>query len=435
MTEDQAALEFAVRHAGKLRFCHDTGAWFDWDGSIWRRNRTGAAFQFARELARDLAAREPDRIRYVSSKTSFAAGVERFARSDPTFAVTSEDWDRDGFSLGTPKGTVDLRTGELRKSDPNDGISKSTLTEPAAKIDCPLWLTFLNEATDDDDALIRFLQQWCGYCLTGSVQEHALLFVHGGGGEGKSTFVNTVAKVMGDYAVTAGMETFVASRFDRHPTEIAMLRGGRLVTASETEDNRSWAEAKIKSLTGGDPITAHFMHKDAFTFQPQFKLTIVGNHRPGLRNVDDAMRRRLNIVPFTRKPSRPDPDLPEKLLQEAPGILRWMIEGCLDWRRNGLIRPSVVTAETADYFAEQDTFRQWLDEECDCEIGNEWKSARVGELWKSWQAYAVAASAPAGSQTSFSDRLKKLGFEKHKGGKGIRYFRGVTLLREVAGGD
>jgi putative DNA primase/helicase len=233
---------------------------------------------------------------------------------------------------------------------------------------------------------------------------------------------------MGDYAVTSAMDTFVATRSSRHPTELAMLRGARLVTASETEEGRSWAEARIKQLTGGDPVTAHFMRQDDFTFEPQFKLTIIGNHRPTLNNVDEAMRRRFSVVPFTRRPPKPDPDLPRKLIAEAPAILRWMIDGCLDWGCNGLIRPDAVTKETADYFSEQDTFSQWLGEECDCETDNRHKMERVGDLWTSWKLYAVAANEPTGTQKSFSENLSKKGYEKHKGAKGVRYYRGIRLL-------
>ena len=154
--------------------------------------------------------------------------------------------------------------------------------------------------------LQRFLQQMAGYCLTGDISEHALFFVYGTGGNGKGVFLNTVAGILGDYAATAAMDTFTASQGDRHPTDLAMLRGARLVTAAETEEGRAWAESRIKQLTGGDPITARFMRQDFFTFQPAFKLVIVGNHKPVLRNVDEAARRRFNIIPFTRKPPKPD---------------------------------------------------------------------------------------------------------------------------------
>jgi putative DNA primase/helicase len=433
VTEDHGAIEFARRYGGRLRYCHDTGSWFEWTGSIWRQNKTGLAFQFARELARDLAITEPDKIRYITSKTSFAAGVERFARSDPAFAVTCDKWDSDPMLLGTPAGTVNLRTGLLRRSDQSDGITKATAVAPDEKAACPKWLAFLNDATAGDTSFIRFLQQWAGYCLTGLTREQALVFVHGAGGEGKSVFVKALTRILGDYATVAPMDAFTASRGDKHPTDLAMLRGARLVCASETEEGRAWAESRIKQMTGGDPISARFMRRDFFTFIPSFKLTIIGNHRPSLQNVDDAMRRRFNIVPFIRKPAKPDPLLGEKLQAEAPAILQWIIDGCLDWQRNGLIRPDVVKAETADYFSEQDLFAQWLGDECDCDRGNEWKTATSGELFASWKAYAIAANEPTGSQKAFSDRLTKAGFQKKRGTGGARLFEGIRLRGLVTG--
>jgi putative DNA primase/helicase len=222
----------------------------------------------------------------------------------------------------------------------------------------------LEEATGRNDALIRFLGQWAGYCLTGSTREHALLFLHGGGGNGKSVFLNTIAAIMGDYAAQAPLDAFHAAQGDKHPADIAMMRGARMVVASETEEGRQWAEAKIKALTGGDKITARFMRQDFFTFTPAFKLTVAGNHKPGLRNVDEAMRRRFLMVPFNHRPAHPDPDLARKLRAEWPGILAWMIEGCRDWQRHGLVRPDAVTEATRDYFEAQDVMGRWLKERC-----------------------------------------------------------------------
>ena len=155
----------------------------------------------------------------------------------------------------------------------------------------PALASVFRDATGNDEDLIRFLQQWFGYCLTGVTTEHALLFVYGDGGNGKSVFLNTIASILKDYAVTSAMETFTASNSDKHPTDLAMLHGARLVTASETEAGKAWAEAKIKQMTGGDPITARFMRQDFFTYVPQFKLTIIGNHKLTLNNVDEAARR------------------------------------------------------------------------------------------------------------------------------------------------
>ncbi len=432
ITEDQAAIEFSRLYSGRLRYCHTRGRWFEWSGARWKENQTGIAFNYARELARDLAAKEQDRVRYVTNKTSFAGGVERFARCDPAFAVTHEAWDADPMLLGTPNGTVDLRTGKLRPSDPGDGITKSTTSAPAEHADCPRWRQFLDEATGGDAEFIRFMQQWTGYNLTGRTDEHQLLMIHGGGGEGKSTYINTVRDLLGEYAAVAATDSFTASKGEKHTTDLAMLRGARLVCANETEEGKAWAEARIKSITGGDPITARFMRQDNFTFTPQFKLTIVGNHRPALHHVDQAMRRRLNIVPFTRRPENPDPLLSDKLKVEAPGILRWAIDGCLDWQRNGLIRPAIIKVETDDYFAEQDTFRQWLAEECDCDPVNNYKTATSGALFSSWKSYSQAANEPTGTQKAFADRMTRQGFKKRKGSKGVRLFEGIRLLMTEA---
>ncbi len=325
--------------------------------------------------------------------------------------------------LGTAEGTVDLRTGNLRAANPADRITNVAGVAPAPVAKYPLWLAFLDQTTGSDTQLIRFLQQWCGYCLTGDTREHSLTFLYGPGGNGKSVCINTLVAILGDYAVTSSMETFTASRFDRHSTDLAMLRGARLVTASETEEGRAWAESRIKQLTGGDPITARFMRQDNFTFRPEFKLMIAGNHAPSLRNVDDAMKRRLIIVPFTAKPRTTDPLLEAKLRAEHGRILRWAIEGCLNWHILGLVRPSAVTNATDDYFNDQDLFGQWLDERCD--VG-ERCTAPPTKLYKSWSEYARAAGDEAGTMKSFVSELQRRGFTSGKS-NGARIYRGLRL--------
>ena len=293
--------------------------------------------------------------------------------------------------------------------------------------DCPLWLTFLDQVTKSDAGLIRFLKQWCGYCLTGDTREHALLFAHGPGNNGKGVFLNIVRAIMGEYARNAAMDTFTASQSDKHPTDLAMLRGARMVTASETEEGRAWAEARIKQMTGGDPITARFMRMDFFEFQPQFKLTIIGNHKPVLRNVDDAARRRFNMAPFLYKPPAKDMELEAKLLKEAPEILRWMIEGCLDWQKNGLIRPNVVVQATAEYFSEQDIVNQWVE---DCCLLGATQSDTLAVLFKSWSDYALANGEKPGTTKWFNQTLSRLACKSVKstpGNRGKRGFKGVGI--------
>ena len=329
MTEDKAALRFLTAYGKTLRYCHDHKAWFVWNGNTWRKNTNGFALHLARELARKISRRSDDPVKVAAGRASFASSIEALARADPGF--TAEHWDHDPYLLGTPAGTVDLRSGSLRAPDAADGITKSTAVAPAETTACPRWLQFLDEAMGGNAELIRFVQLWCGYSLTGDTRQQALVFLFGDGGNGKSVFVNAVSGILGDYAATAAMDTFVACQTERHLAELAMLRGARMVTASETEEGRFWAESRIKQLTGGDPITARFMRQNFFTYMPAFKLMIVGNHKPKLKHVDAAMCRRLHMLPFSNRPQKPDRTLEQKLQGEWPGILRWMIEGCLDW--------------------------------------------------------------------------------------------------------
>jgi putative DNA primase/helicase len=365
VTEGKVADIFTAAHAEQLRFDHTRGKWFLWDGTRWRREETKLAYRWAHEKARRAAWGHAPKTVEQAGKASFAGGVERLAQARGAFAVTHEIWDADPWLLGTPDGVIDLRTGATREARPEDYITRLTTVAPAANEDCPLWTAFLSEATGNDPGMIGFLQRWFGYCLTGITREHALVFIHGDGGNGKGVLMNTVFGIMGGHAANAVTDTFVVTRGDKHTTDLAMLDGARMVMASEVEEGQTWAEARIKAITGGDPITARFMRQDNFTFVPRFKLTISGNHKPALRGVDNSTRRRFNIVPFTRRPTTPDPELSEKLKAEWPAILRWMIEGCLEWQRNGLGAPASVSAATKDYFESQDYFGRWIEDRCD----------------------------------------------------------------------
>ena len=427
-SEDAIALTFAKRHRHDLRYCHETGAWFLWTGTHWRQEKTRLAFAWARRLCRETAAgMKNQKAAAALCRAATAAAVERLAQADRAFAVTSEIWDADPYLLGTPGGVVDLRTGKLRAARRGNHITKLVSVAPAGTSQAPRWRRFLDQATQGDQALQRFMQQVAGYALTGDTTEHALFFIYGPGGNGKSVFLNTLTNILGDYAATAAMDTFTASRGERHPTDLAMLRGARLVSVSETEEGRAWAESRIKQLTGGDKVTARFMRQDFFTYTPQFKLLIVGNHKPVLKNVDDAVRRRFNIIPFVHKPPSPDKRLEEKLKPEYPAILRWMIEGCLDWQKNGLLRPQVVREATAAYFDEQDPFGQWIEECCQtgdgrCDAGS--------ALYSSWKAFAEQHGESPGGTKSFHGQMSKRGFlpdRKYLNGKRQRVFCGIAL--------
>jgi putative DNA primase/helicase len=384
VTEGNTADAFAAAHADALRFDHTRGKWSLWDGARWKREETKLAYRWAHAEARRLAAGKGKSVVERAGRASFAAGVERLAQAGEAFAVTHEVWDGDPWSLGTPAGVIDLRTGAMRDARPEDYITRLTAVAPAVGEECPLWLKFLGEATGDDAGMIGFLRRWFGYCLTGITQEHALVFIHGDGGNGKGVVMNTVFGILGDHAVNAAMETFVVTRGDKHSTDLAMLDGARMVMASEVEEGQTWAEARIKAITGGDPITARFMRQDNFTYVPRFKLTISGNHKPALRGVDNATRRRFNIVPFNRRPATPDPELPEKLKAEWPGSLRWMVNGCLEWRREGLGAPASVAAATDDYFESQNFFGRWIEDRCNLGWGLKSTPAALLRSFEDW---------------------------------------------------
>jgi putative DNA primase/helicase len=238
-----------------------------------------------------------------------------------------------------------------------------------------------------------------------------MAFFYGTGCNGKSVLLDTVAGMMGDYHTTAPIETFTVSSSDRHPTELADLVGARLVTAIETEKGRAWAEARIKTLTGGDRVKARFMRQNFFEFKPQFKLVIAGNHQPTLSTVDEAIKRRFNLVPFavTIPPEQRDPKLAEKLRAEWPAILRWLIDGCLIWQRDRLNPPAAVTDATATYLEGQDALSAWLDERCETRPSHQERASR---LYASWKAYADRMGETAGSSKTFGPLLEGKGFPK-----------------------
>jgi len=422
LTEHKVAEHFARRSAAQLRYCHTRGAWFVWSGSHWRQNGTRLAFHWIRRTTAKLNANATAKVGVATGKAAFSAAVERFVQADPTLAVTDADWNQHPWLLATPDGTVDLRTGVLAEAERHNLLSHATAIGPSATTACPVWLAFLNQATANDPEVIAFIQRWLGYCLSGITREHALLFVYGPGGNGKGVMLNTVNGILKDYAVTAALDTFTAAQGERHSTEIAMLAGARLVMTTETEEGRAWAEARIKALTGGDPITARFMRQDNFTFVPDFKLTISGNHKPALRNVDDAARRRFLVLPFVHKPSQPNLNLVDELRAEWPGILRWMIEGCLAWQSEGLHPPEAVREATAEYFAEQDLLPQWLDDCCD--RGKEFGATAIS-LYTSWLAFLAERGEPPRSFKSFGTLLERSSFAR---ARDCQLFRGRGFL-------
>jgi putative DNA primase/helicase len=411
LTEDSLCIAFVRQFMGVLAYSWDRGQWYRWAGSHWIAETTGQAVDWARKMCRALN---------VERKTAWqslrvAAAIEKLARSDRMFAMTADKWNRDPFLLATPAGTVDLRTGELRAANPDDYITRRTLVG-AEEGEPRVWTQFLSQVTQGDEDLIRFLRQVAGYSLTGDCREECLFFLYGPGGNGKGTFVTTMQTILAEYAVNAPMDAFLRAYGERHTTDLAMLAGARLVTATETRDGRSWDDERVKALTGRDVITARFMRCDNFSFTPTFKLLVSGNHKPRLASVDDAWRRRLHVVPFTYKPPTRDDTLKDRLRDEYGQILSWAIKGCIDWQRNGLVIPARVRAETATYFESQDAFGEWLDDRCVAVS----RAAAFVDLYASYAAFCENRNERPRGSREFGDELVVRGYQRVKDAHGIR---------------
>ncbi len=425
-TEDALALAFTRRYHRDWRYVAIWGRWLVWDGQRWRTEDTLAATDLIRSVCRHAAVHADNaKIATKLASAGTVSGVERLARADRRHAATTSEWDADPWLLNTPGGVVDLRTGRRRTHERADRMTKITTATPGDG--CPIWQKFLAEVTGQDNELQAYLQRMVGYALTGSTQEHALFFLYGTGANGKSVFVNTLATIFGDYAANAPMDTFMETRTDRHPTDMAGLRGSRFVAAIETEQGRRWAESKLKNLTGGDKISARFMRQDFFEFFPQFKLFVAGNHRPAIRNIDEAMKRRLHLIPFTITvpAERRDKHLQEKLLNERDGILGWAVQGCLHWQRLGrLSPPQQVLQATEEYFEAEDALGRWINERC---VRHANAKSLTAELFNDWKLWADDAGEFIGSQKRFADLLLNRGLEKWRNSTGLRGFRGVGL--------
>lgn len=420
-----------ARVPGRLRYCARLGGWLQWDGNRWAADETGQVLDLIGTVAREIGAgakSASDRRRMGSSSLRHA--VSDYMCTTPGVSTPVSAFDSDPWVLNTPSGMVDLRTGHLLPADPVRLFTRCTAVAPDFILPTPVFDRFLVEVTGGDEELQTYLKRLAGYALTGSTREHVLAFFWGPGGNGKGVFLNTLVRLLGSYAVVAAMDTFTSSRFDRHPTELAALFGARLVTAQETQEGRNWDEARVKGITGGDPITARFMRENFFTYTPQFKLLFAGNHKPHIANLDDAMRRRFHLIPFVQVPPRRDPDLPEKLVPEWPGILAWAVEGCLEWQQHGLVPASVIRQATEAYFVDEDVLGRWLN---DTTEPRENAFIETRDLWASWQLWCAEKRERVGSERDFVHRLLNRGYTKATHPKTRRHGVRNLVLKTTAG--
>ena len=424
-TEDAVARAFAEAYAGRFVYDHTAGTWFIWNDGQWRRDLRARAFHTARMFCRAVRATQTNPPPALA-KIAFASAVERAARADPKLAVSHEVWDTDPFVLGTPDGVIDLRTGSRRAATPDLYISRYTAVTPAPPgTPAPLWQSFLDSATKQDKELQHFLLRLCGYVLTGDVTEEVLTFVYGPGGNGKGVFVAALTSILGGYAVSVPIEVFTASSRINLEYYRAQMPGARLVTASETEAQATWAELQLKEMSGNEaPLSARNPYGQPFTFLPQFKIVLVGNYAPKLKGRSPAMERRLRVLPFTNTPEKPDPDLKEKLRTEYPAILRQMIEGCLTWQRDRLGTAAAVKAATSAYFEAQDSFRRWIDERC---ILDDSLSLKPGVLLADFNAWARESGEETVAGNAFAELIDRMPGLKRDKSNGVRLVRGIGL--------
>lgn len=451
LSQDALAVDMGAKDWDRnARFVSDgLGKWLFWGRTHWVTDDRRRAFTKTRAYLRKRAsdyiewakrqveegkisgdpinflAKAEGEARALRSKSSVAA-IEELARSNPASAASVDDFDSDPMLLGTPGGTVDLRTGKVRQPSRDDMITKLTSVAPAPEGARPeRWLTFLDEIFAGDEEIIGFMQRAAGYALTGLTTEHKLLFLYGTGRNGKSVFLNVLSRIWADYARKAAAETFLNSQMERHPTDIAGLRGARLVIGSELPRGRTWNESVIKDLTGGDRMTARLMRQDFFDFDPQLTLMIAGNTQPSFRGIDEAIRARVVLVPFTVTipPERRDTGLTDKLMEEAPAILRWAIDGAIDWGLVGLSVPASVAAASQEYFDGEDIVGQFLREKVDEVAGAFIPSSALHSAFDQWrQDQGLGEWA----QNTLIKEIRSRGFEDAKS-NGQRGLRGLRL--------
>ena len=310
--------------------------------------------------------------------------------------------------LGTPGGTVDLRSGKMRPAQREDMITMQTAVAPEPGTPTR-FMQFLDEISVCPD----FLQRLAGYALTGSTKEEKVFFFYGSGANGKSQFVEQLQGIMGDYSRKAAISTFVDKAHSDHPTELAGLKGARLVTSSEIPAGKRWNEAVIKDLTGGDTISARLMRQDFFDFKPQLTLLIFGNTQPSLSSVDSAIRRRMVLVPFLASfEGNPDKQLGEKLRQEWPQILQWAIEGAVKWSRDGLKIPPEVLAASEAYLAEEDIIGQFIEDCLERLPEHSGQFTPIDELNTEFEWWCGHNGHPIWSKRSFKKALKEREFKE-----------------------
>ena len=429
-------------HGQDLHYVYPWSRWLVWTGSRWESDESGEAERRLKDTLRQLFVdaseinSDDERkalVRHVlaSEKAGSIRGALELARSEPGVPIKPDQLDANPMILNVLNGKIDLTTGawnvrQLRPHDRGDLISKLAPVTFDLAATAPRWLAFLETILPDPEVR-AFVQRFAGYCLTGSTVEQVLAIFWGRGANGKSTFIEALRFVLGDYGQQAPAETFTERRGDSIPNDVARIRGARLVAATELAENRRLNEALVKRMTGGDTMVARFMRAEFFEFEMLAKVIIATNHKPEIRGTDEAIWRRIRLVPFTVTipEAERDHQLAETLRAEAAGILNWCVTGCLAWQEHGLGAPEAVMTATSDYRADQDVLGQFLDDCCTID-GN--AVTKAGELLNAYGYWRMENGGDELTAKEFGLRLADRGFVSGRTNTG-RTWKGVAITR------
>jgi putative DNA primase/helicase len=432
------AHRFVALHAGRLRHSRDEHRWLEWREGRWRRDVTGAAERAAVEVVETLwsqVARLPADERKQAAawalRSQSSAAIRAMltlAAADIELVVRLDELDSNPYLLSCGNGTLDLRTGELREPDPADLITLGTDVDynPAAPRD--RWQLFLDEVFARDQDLVAFVKRAYGSALTGDTRDRALFVQYGSRFNGKSTLNRAIQHALGDFAHTAPIRVVMRTRQADIPNEIAALARKRLVTIAETADGHRLDENRVKMLTGRDKVPARFLHREWFTFEPEYKLVLYTNFRPKVDGSDGAVWDRIRLIPFrTSFADREDQELGAKLEAEAEGILAWLVEGCLEWQDSRLGTCDAVEQATAAYRTENDVVGRFVDE-C-CELGDDHRVERKA-LRAELARYCEDCGDDMPAATTVGRWLTERGVRESRAG-GRRAYRGIRLAEET----
>jgi putative DNA primase/helicase len=429
-----------VAHYGEaVRYVPPWKKWLIWQGQRWCIDQTGdihraAKWTVKRIYAEAAAADTSDESRALanhaknSEAASRIAAMIEVAKTEPDIPVMPDQLDTDPYLLNVQNGTLDLRTGELRPHQREDLITKLMPVEYDSEAQCPLFMEFLARISNGDQELQDFIQRAFGYSLTGDTSEQVLFIPYGTGANGKTTLLNVIQDLLGDYALQTPTDTFVRRRERSATNDLARLRGSRFVVATEVDQDGKLDEVMVKQVTGGDTISARMLYREFFDFRPECKIFLVTNHKPLIRGSDEGIWRRVLVIPFeVRIPEEErDKHLPKKLRQEFPGILAWAVRGCLDWQKNGLEPPGRVTSSTEEYRAEMDWMSAFLKECC---VRKETANTKASELHAALIKWWPLDDEGIPTKKEFSQRLGTAGFRSFKK-SGFMWWSGIALQSE-----